>query len=90
VVERYNGTDWTEEESIPAGLFRFVAESYNSSTSIYSSGIFIFGGQGTYNATAKRFHVMNSVYQYIPRATATPVILYYFYADCCFLPYACH
>lgn len=50
-AERYlpSNNSWVEEESIPDHLFRFMGVSYNSSTDVYSSAIYLFGGQGMYN-----------------------------------------
>lgn len=58
-VERYKdyNNTWDEEESIPDNSFRFVGVSYNSSTSIYNSAIYLFGGQGTYDPVKNIFPV---------------------------------
>lgn len=58
-VERFvpaNNT-WDQEESIPDNLFRFVGASYNSSTNYYSSAIYLFGGQGTYDSTKQLYPI---------------------------------
>eukprot|EP01038_Epipyxis_sp_PR26KG_P008024 gene8024-10873_t len=76
-VERYNrkNNSWIIEEDIPSDLFRFIGASYNSSTSIYSSAIFLFGGQGIYENTSSTtgiFPIRNSTIKYIPQSIALP------------------
>lgn len=70
-VERYLGpvnNTWKFEEDIPLGLFRFSGASYNSSSSLYSSAIYLFGGQSTFNQATKSFAVRNSTLVYYPEA----------------------
>lgn len=58
-VERYHRAEnaWNQEESIPDDLFRFSGISYNSSTNVYNSAIYLFGGQGTYDSTNMMYPV---------------------------------
>jgi hypothetical protein len=42
---------------IPDDLFRFVGMSYNSSNDVYKSAIYLFGGQGTYDAVNQCYPV---------------------------------
>lgn len=69
-VERYaNGASnysWVVEENIPVDIFRFVGATYNTSNTLYSSAIYLFGGQGTYNAETQKFPVLNSTLVYYP------------------------
>lgn len=69
-VERYlfSNASWVIEESIPSNIFRFVGATYNSSNSLYDSAIYLFGGQGTYDADAMSFPVRNSTLVYYPQA----------------------
>lgn len=71
IVERYYpwNNSWAFEESIPDNLFRFTGASYNSSTGFYSSAIFLFGGQGSYDDQADYFPVLDSNIKYIPAST---------------------
>lgn len=67
-VERYTNSMWVTEESIPDNIFRFVGATYNTSNSLYSSAIYLFGGQGMYNAETNLFPVRNSTLVYYPQA----------------------
>eukprot|EP01040_Poterioochromonas_malhamensis_P008494 gene8494-9190_t len=71
VVERYLpwNDSWVFEESIPDNVFRFIGASWNSSLNIYTSSIFLFGGQGTFNNISDIFPVKNTTIQYIPQST---------------------
>lgn len=85
-VERYlnlnsdandvNGT-WLVEESIPANIFRFSGATYNSSSVVggnseSSSAIYLFGGQGTFDADKNIFPIRNSTIIYYPQAIYGP------------------
>jgi len=65
----YENNSWIQEESIPDNLFRFVGASYNSSTDVYSSAIYLFGGQGTLNTSALYYPLRDYTIKYIPAST---------------------
>jgi hypothetical protein len=58
---------WNIEASIPEGIFRFVfGASLNEST---ARTIYLFGGQGTYDANTMSYSVKNSTLIYVPLAS---------------------
>lgn len=68
VVERFNPPQnmWFPEDSIPDNLFRFNGASYNSSLGLYSSAIYLFGGQTTYNDSLGGYPIKNTAIRYFP------------------------
>mmetsp|Transcript_21940 Transcript_21940/g.36739 ORF Transcript_21940/g.36739 Transcript_21940/m.36739 type:complete len:476 (+) Transcript_21940:118-1545(+) len=77
-VERFLGSTelWNDEEDIPANLFRFSGAYYNSTysdgeTGEHTSGIYLFGGQGTYDATTMTYPLKGSTIKYVPASTVS-------------------
>lgn len=60
-VSRYNSNPsvnkWIVEANISTDLFRFVGASFNSSLSWHSRAIYLFGGQGSYDAETMSFPI---------------------------------
>jgi hypothetical protein len=51
-----SNNSWTQEESIPDDLFRFVGASYND-TATGSAAIYLFGGQGSFDSVKQIFPI---------------------------------
>lgn len=64
-VGRYNvaNNSWTIEESLTSNRFRFIGVSYNISSFF---GIYLFGGQTTYNSSTKSFPIVSTTLKYVP------------------------